>query len=177
MRRLRVGSVSERAELSPQLVCLVEEVCLVCLVRRTGAIDQLIQNQPPDFAMKLTCFEDLDCWKEARQLTRQVYEVIEQSPAWKRDVRLCSQIQSAGGSVMANIAEGFVRRSNKEFMQFLYIAMSSSAEVKSHLYITVDQGYLSKDAFASIYAQADKAGRIISGLITYLRTKQTKSTK
>ena len=78
---------------------------------------------------------------------------------------------------MANIAEGFVRRSNKEFMQFLYIAMSSSAEVKSHLYIAVDQGYLSKDAFASIYAQADKAGRIISGLITYLRTKQTKSTK
>ena len=78
---------------------------------------------------------------------------------------------------MANIAEGFVRRSNKEFMQFLYIAMSSSAEVKSHLYIAVDQGYLSQDAFASIYAQADKAGRIISGLITYLRTKQTKSTK
>jgi four helix bundle protein len=78
---------------------------------------------------------------------------------------------------MANIAEGFVRRSNKEFVQFLFIAMSSAAEVRSHLYIAVDQEYLSKDAFESIYAQADKVGRIISGLIKYLRTKQTKSTK
>jgi four helix bundle protein len=127
--------------------------------------------------MKLTRFEDLDCWKEARQLTRQVYEAIEQNSAWKRDARLCSQIQSAAGSVMANIAGGFVRRSNKEFVQFLFIAMSSSAEVRSHLYIAVDQGYLSKDSFESIYAQADKVGRIISGLIKYLRTKQTKSTK
>jgi four helix bundle protein len=127
--------------------------------------------------VKLTRFEDLDCWKEARQLTRQVYEAIEQNSAWKRDVRLCSQIQSAAGSVMANIAEGFVRRSSKEFVQFLFIAMSSSAEVRSHLYIAVDQGYLSKDTFESIYEQADKVGRIISGLIKYLRTKQTSSTK
>jgi len=78
---------------------------------------------------------------------------------------------------MANIAEGFVRRSNKEFVQFLFIAMSSSSEVQSHLYIAVDQGYLSKDEFELIYAQADKAGRIISGLIKYLRTKQTNPTK
>jgi four helix bundle protein len=55
--------------------------------------------------------------------------------------------------------------------------MSSTAEVQSHLYIAVDQGYLSKDAFESIYAQADRTGRIISGLIKYLRTTQTKSTK
>jgi four helix bundle protein len=127
--------------------------------------------------MKVTRFEDLDCWKEARQLTRQVYEVIEQSSAWKRDARLRGQIQGAAGSVMANIAEGFVRRSNKEFVQYLFIAMSSSAEVRSHLYIAVDQGYLTKDAFDSIYSQADKTGRIISGLINYLRTKQTSSTK
>lgn len=127
--------------------------------------------------MKLTRFEDLDCWKEARQLTRQVYEAVQQNSTWQKDVRLCSQIQSAAGSVMANIAEGFVRRSNKEFVQFLFIAMSSPAEVRSHLYIAMDQGYLSKDTFESIYAQADKTGRIISGLIKYLRTKQTKPTK
>ncbi|MBA5867384.1 MAG: four helix bundle protein [Nitrospira sp. CR1.3] len=127
--------------------------------------------------MKLIRFEELDCWKEARQLTRQVYEAVHQNSAWQRDVRLCSQIQSAAGSVMANIAEGFVRRSNKEFVQFLFVAMSSSAEVRSHLYIAVDQGYLSKETFESIYEQANKTGRIISGLITYLRTKQTKQTK
>ncbi len=127
--------------------------------------------------MKLTRFEDLDCWKEARQLTRQVYEAVHQNLGWQRDVRLCSQVQSAAGAVMANIAEGFVRRSNKEFIQFLFIAMSSAAEVQSHLYIAVDQGYASKETFESIYKQADKTARIISGLIKYLRSKQTKPTK
>jgi four helix bundle protein len=121
--------------------------------------------------MKLTRFEDLDCWKEARQLTRQVYEAIEQNSHWQKDARLCGQIQSAAGSVMANVAEGFVRHSDKEFVQFLFIAMSSAAEVQSHLYIAVDQGYLSKETFESIYEQAGKTSRIISGLIKYLRRK------
>lgn len=119
--------------------------------------------------MKITRFEDLDCWKESRQLTRQVYEAIRQSSRWQKDVRLCGQIQGAAGSVMANIAEGFVRHTDKEFTQFLFIAMSSAAEVQSHLYIAVDQGYLSKETFESIYAQAEKTGRIISGLIKHLR--------
>ena len=105
--------------------------------------------------MKLTRFEDLDCWKEARQLTRLVYDAIHQNSRWQKDIRLCSQIQSAAGSVMANIAEGFVRRSSKEFTQFLFIAMSSAAEVQSHMYIAVDQSYVSKDTFESIYEQAN----------------------
>ncbi len=78
---------------------------------------------------------------------------------------------------MANIAEGFAHRSNKEFTQFLFVAMSSAAEVQSHLYIAVEQGYVSKPAFDSMYQQADKTSRIISGLIKYLRSKQTKQTK
>jgi four helix bundle protein len=122
--------------------------------------------------MKLTRFEDLDCWKEARQLTRVIYEAIGQNTTWQRDIRLCGQIQATAGSVMANIAEGFVRHSDKEFVQFLFIAMSSAAEVQSHLYIAVNQGYLSKEAFESIYAQSGKTSRIISGLITYLRKKR-----
>src|SRR5690348_4303765 len=61
--------------------------------------------------------------------------------------------------------ERFVRRSNKEFTQFLFIAMPWAAEVQSHLYIGADQRYLSKDAFETIYNQADKTARIISGLI------------
>jgi four helix bundle protein len=121
--------------------------------------------------MKLSKFEDLDCWKEGRQLTRQIYEAIGQNLTWRNDHRLCGQIQGAAGSVMANIAEGFVRHSDKEFVQYLFIAMSSAAEVQSHLYVAVDQGYLSKETFDSIYAQAGKTSRIISGLIKYLRKK------
>jgi four helix bundle protein len=126
--------------------------------------------------MKLTRFEDLECWKEARQLTRLVYEAIRQGSQWQKDLRLCGQIQGASVSVMANIAEGFVRHSDKEFVQFLFVAMASAAEVQSHLYVAVDQGYLAPEKFDSMYVQAEKTGRIISGLIKYLR-RTTKSTK
>lgn len=77
---------------------------------------------------------------------------------------------------MANIAEGFVRHSDKEFVQFLFVAMASAAEVQSHLYVAVDQGYLSQETFDSIYAQAGKTSKIISGLIKYL-TRKTRQTK
>jgi four helix bundle protein len=123
--------------------------------------------------MKLTRFEDLECWQEARSLVRTVYTATRDG-AFKKDLRLSGQIQAAAASVMANIAEGFIRRSDKEFIQFLFIAMSSAAEVQSHLYIALDQGYITTDAFESLYQQADKTGRITSGLIKYLRTKQTK---
>jgi four helix bundle protein len=125
--------------------------------------------------MKLSRFEDLDCWKEARLLTRQVYEAIDQNPSWQKELRFCGQIQSAAGSVMSNIAEGFVRHSDKEFVQFLFIAMSSAAEVQSHLYVAVDRGYLSKECFESIYEQAGRRSKIISGLIKYLRRKDHKA--
>ena len=123
--------------------------------------------------MKITRFEDLECWQEARKLTNMVYSAT-QDHGFKRDLRLIGQIQSAASSVMANIAEGFVRRSNKEFIQFLFIAMSSAAEVQSHLYVALDQGYVREAEFGEIYAQADKTAKIISGLIKYLRTKSTK---
>ena len=77
----------------------------------------------------------------------------------------------------ANIAEGFVRHFPKEFVQFLFIAMSSAAEVQSHLYVALDQGYIEQKEFAMIYEQANKTARIISGLITYLRTKSTEPTR
>ncbi len=78
---------------------------------------------------------------------------------------------------MANITEGFARRSNKEFTQFLLVAKSSDAEARSHLNIAEEQGYVSKPAFDAMYQQADKTSRIISGLIKYLRSKQTTQTK
>jgi len=123
--------------------------------------------------MKLTRFEDFDCWKKARILVRQIYEATREG-SFRKDIRLCSQIQSAGTSIMANIAEGFIRRSSKEFVQFLFVAMSSAAEVQSHLYVALDQGYVPQEEFDLLYEQANKTARIISGLITYLRTKATR---
>jgi len=126
-----------------------------------------------DQMTKISRFEDLECWRQARELTRLIYKATKDSK-FSRDLRLASQIQAAATSSMANCAEGFIRRSDKELVQFLFIAMSSAAEVQSHLYVALDQGYIDQDSFQEIYGQANKTGMIISGLIKYLRTKQTK---
>ena len=126
--------------------------------------------------MKLTRFENLECWQEARKLVNMVYSITNNAH-FKKDLRLSGQIQAAATSSMANIAEGFVRHSDKEFIQFLFIAMSSAAEVQSHLYIALDQGYITKDVFDEIYEQANKVAMIISGFIRYLRTNPTTQTK
>lgn len=73
------------------------------------------------------------------------------------------QMRRASISIMANIAEGFMRRSDKEFVQYLYTAMSSAAEVQSHLYVALDAHYVSEDQCKALYDQATKAGKLASG--------------
>jgi len=124
--------------------------------------------------MKITRFEDLDCWKEARKLVNMVYDAIRNNKNFQNDYRLKDQSIGAAVSTMGNISEGFVRRSNKEFIQFLFISVSSAAELQSHIYVALDQSYISQELFEKIYTQADKTSRLISGLITYLRNNQKK---
>jgi len=121
--------------------------------------------------MKITRFEDIQAWQEARKLVKKVYDAIKEGKEFQRDLRLVSQIQGAAVSAMANIAEGFSRRSNKEFIQFLFISKSSAAEVQSHLYVALDQGYMAKEKFEEIYAQADLVSKMISGFIKYLSSE------
>jgi NADH:ubiquinone oxidoreductase subunit len=78
---------------------------------------------------------------------------------------------------MANIAEGYARRSNKEFTQFLFISKSSAAEVQSQLYVAVDQGYIDDKQFEKIYNQAEKVSKLNSGFIKYLKTTLNKPNK
>ncbi|NTV41967.1 MAG: four helix bundle protein [Syntrophobacteraceae bacterium] len=126
--------------------------------------------------MKISRFEDLDCWQEARILVKKIYESTKNGN-FKKDLRLTGQIQGGATSCMADIAEGFTRCSDKEFIQFLYIAMASTAEVQSHLYVVLDQASIAKDQFDEIYRQADKTGKMVSNLIKYLRNSQTRPTK
>lgn len=121
--------------------------------------------------MKVTRFEDIEAWQEARKLVKMIYDAIEQSERFQRDLRLVGQIQAAGVSTMANIAEGFSRKSNKEFIQYLFISKSSAAEVQSHLYVAVDQGYISHEAFELIYQQAERVSKLDSGFIKYLNSQ------
>ncbi|MDO8141948.1 MAG: four helix bundle protein [Candidatus Brocadiales bacterium] len=118
--------------------------------------------------MKITKFEDLQCWQEARILVNMVYEAIRNSPGFQKDFRLSSQITGAAISSTINIAEGFSRRSNKEFIQYLFISKSSATEVQSEAYVASDQKYVSQEIFEKIYNQAEKVSKLDSGFITYL---------
>ena len=86
-------------------------------------------------------FEDLIAWQRARELTRRIY-LATSDERFRRDFGLASQIQRAAVSSMANVAEGFDRKRSAEFHQFLSIAKASCAEVRSHLYVALDVGYL-----------------------------------
>ena len=119
---------------------------------------------------KINKYEELECWQEARHLTCRVYDMTRKDQ-FNRDFGLVNQIQRAAVSIMSNIAEGFTRRSNKEYIQFLFIAMSSAAEVQNHLYIALDQKYIEKEMFSEVYSQVGKTSQIISGLIRYLRSQ------
>ena len=127
--------------------------------------------------MKITRFEDLQCWKEARKLVNMVYRVVRNSHDFQKDFRLSGQITAAAVSSMSNIAEGFSRRSNKEFIQFLFISKSSATEVQSEAYVALDQKYVSSEDFQAIYDQAEKVSRLDSGLITYLLDNESRQKK
>ena len=118
--------------------------------------------------MKILRFEDIEAWQAARELVKLVYKAINSDKRFKRDFRLASQVQDAAVSSMGNIAEGFSRKSNKEFIQYLYISKGSAAEVQSHIYVALDQDYVSKEDFEAIYRQAEKVSRLDSGFIKYL---------
>ncbi len=118
--------------------------------------------------MKITRFEDLECWETARKLVNLVYEAVRKSSDFQKDFRLSGQITAAAVSSMSNIAEGFSRRSNKEFIQYLFISKSSATEVQSEDYVALDQNYISQETFDAIYNQAEKVSKLDSGFITYL---------
>ena len=118
--------------------------------------------------MKIGRFEDLEAWKAARVLVSQVYDMTRQAQDTGRDYRFRDQVTAAAVSVMSNIAEGFSRRTDREFAQFLFISKGSCAEVQSLLYVALDQNYTNKVNFQKIYAQAESVARLTSGLIAYL---------
>ncbi len=117
-------------------------------------------------------FEDIIAWQKARVLTRELY-VVTRKPDFARDFGLASQLQRAGVSVMANIAEGFERRSTNDFDRFLVIAKASCAEVLSHLYIALDVGYLTDEEFSKLQDMARETGRVLSGFRSSIQPRKS----
>lgn len=121
--------------------------------------------------MKINKFEELECWQEARKLSRMLYEIV-RGEHFSKDYRLKDQVIGAGISVMNNISEGFDSQSNVEFIRFLRYSRRSVSEVQNCLYIALDQDYISQQILDNIYLQASKVRQIIDGFIRYLKKQK-----
>ena len=117
---------------------------------------------------KVNRFEELECWQEARNFVRLIYELTKKDP-FRKDFELVGQIKRSAISSMANIAEGFHRNSSKDFMRFLDYSRSSIAETLSHCYIALDQKYISQSEIEKVSQQAEIVWKKVNNFISYLR--------
>ncbi len=126
--------------------------------------------------MKIERFEQIRAWQLARNLANKIY-ALTCKDKFAQDFRLRGQIQSAAGSAMHNIAEGFDSETNSEFLRFLRYAKRSCSEVQSELYIALDQKYVSKAEFQDAYDLTGETRAAIRGFIRYLTNYQQKGNK
>jgi len=114
---------------------------------------------------KIDKFEDIFAWQKGQELSKNIYQLFGRI----RDYSFRDQICRASVSISNNIAEGFERKSKKEFLMFLYIAKGSCGELRSMLYLAVDLSYIDDKNFNLLYNQATEVSKIISGFIKYLQ--------
>ena len=123
-------------------------------------------------AMKIEKFEDIEAWQMGRELTKLLYQFTRKEPV-ARDYGFIDQIRRASVSIMNNIAEGYERGSNKDFVRFLFIARGSVGEVRSLLYVASDQGYISENEFKEWHLLCRRISAAIWGFIKSLRKKSS----
>jgi len=116
--------------------------------------------------------KDLDAWKNAIDLVSRIYQITDNFPK-SEEFSLKNQIRRASVSVPSNIAEGAGRHYNKEFIQFLYIALGSLSEVETQLIISRNLSYINDEILNKLETQIISIRAQISGLIKYLKTKKT----
>lgn len=126
--------------------------------------------------MAIASFEGLQIWQEARKLTNRVYDVTKQA-SFSKDFGLINQLRKASISIGSSIAEGNERGDARDFLQFLSAAKGSSGEVRSQLYLALDQGYMGKEECEELMGEFKKLTGMITGFMKYLKTNADKSDK
>lgn len=121
-------------------------------------------------------FADLEIWQLSRILCNDIYEVIEGTNP-KNNFRLSNQIDGSSGSIMDNIAEGFERNGNKEFVQFLSISKASCGETRSQLYRVLDRKFISEETFEILKEKTEILSKRIGAFINYLNNTEMKGSK
>ncbi len=112
-------------------------------------------------------FEDLFCWQKARELANFIFYVTN-LPTFK-DPDLKRQIRRAAISPMSNIAEGFDRGTQAEFVDALFIGKGETGEVRSQLYISYDQKYIDTETLNRGLGLTDECSRLIQSFATKLK--------
>jgi four helix bundle protein len=113
-------------------------------------------------------FEEIVSWQKARVLCKEIY-ILSSNDKFAKDFGLRDEIRRSAVSIMANIAEGYERKSDGDSKRFLNISKGSLAEVKSHLYIALDLEYISDDKFKKLASDIDEINKTLYGLINYLK--------
>ena len=121
-------------------------------------------------------FEDNEAWKSAREVTRLVYE-ISSNEKFARDFASVNQIRRAAISILSNIAEGFERSGNKEFLHFLAAAKGSCGEVRAQLYVAFDQKDIDETKFREMAEKLSETSRLIAGFMKYLQQPEMRGSK
>ena len=116
-------------------------------------------------------FEELAIFQKARELSKKIYPITQRGE-FKYDTRFVQQIRASAGSIMDNIAEGFERTGNKEFLNFLYIAKGSCGEVRSQLIRANALGYMTKEEYDELYTECRKLSAGIMNFIKEIRTSE-----
>ncbi|MBZ0242718.1 MAG: four helix bundle protein [Bacteroidales bacterium] len=126
--------------------------------------------------MTFSHFEDIQIWQKARDLSKHVFELTAEGNVTK-DYRFCDQIRASSGSVMDNIAEGFEREGNKEFIQFLYIAKGSCGETRSQSYRAFDNNYINEQQLNQLIEKTKNLSIDIANFIKYLKNSGIRGNK
>jgi four helix bundle protein len=121
-------------------------------------------------------FEDIQAWQKAKELCSIIGKIIDEGK-FQKNFSLIDQMERSSGSIMDNIAEGFERGGNREFLQFLYIAKGSCSEFRSQLYRAKDRTYISTEEFDNLYSLAKDIISLLQKLINYLETSEMKGLK